>query len=146
MPDKSSPTTIEGLLMQRAANPNDPMLALSKASRITGPLEVMKGEMPVDPAFLRSLGKPVSEVLGMVFKTKSTGGEVPSLLRVSNWNSRTGNVSMHSLNKAGQPFEATPAQIDEMIEKGWLDLQQPAQAAGEGIRRLIGRTLGDLVK
>lgn len=120
----------------------DPMQALQKASRITNSMPaVTEGSMPLDPTMLRSIGKPVGELLGMVFKTK-TGSKLPSLLRLTNWNAATGNVAMHSVNKAGKAFEATPAQIDEMIEKGWLDIAQPAKVAGDKIRGLLSRALG----
>lgn len=122
------------------SNPNDPMLALQKASRITPGPEMMRGEMPLDPAFLKSLGKPVAELLGTVFKTK-TGSGLPSLLRMTNWDARTGNVGMHSLRKAGEAFEASPTQIDEMIERGWLDLEQPAEGASDHIRKLLQKIL-----
>ena len=125
------------LLNEMAAR--DPMLALQKASRITAGPELMRGEMPLGPS-LHTLGKPVAELLGTVFKTKAGSG-LPSLLRLTNWNAGKGMVGLHSVTKKGQPFEAAPAQLDEMIDKGWLDLAQPAVDVGNKLRRAIASRL-----
>lgn len=138
------------LAREIAKRSGDPMQALSKASRITNPnLDIanatpMRGEMPLGPRatpMLESLGKPVSEMLGAVFQLKNGTG-LPSLMRVSNWNPRTGSVLMQSIRKASEAFEATPAQLDEMMANGWLDLKQPAQRAGERITSLLQSAMG----
>lgn len=136
----------DDLLTEQIAK-RDPMLALSKTSRITngltdgGDQQQMQGEMPLDPGMLKSLGKPVSELLGTVFKLKGGAG-LPGMVRITNWNHRTGNVVMQSVRKASEAFEATPAQIDEMIGMGWLDVRQPAQRAGERITSVLRSAMG----
>lgn len=123
------------------------MQALSKASRITNPHQdiaqatPMRGEMPLDPAMLRSLGKPIAELLGASFKLQNGTG-LPSLLKLTGWNAAKGTVGLHGARAAGEAFEATPAQLDELIEKGILDLAQPAMDKVSGIRGLLAKALG----
>ena len=123
--------------------------ALSKATNI-GPDPTMqalhdspltRAEMPLDPDFLRSLGKPLSELLGLIFKSP-TGSGIPSKLRVTNWDAKAGQAALHGLRKGSERFSASPSQIDELVNTGTIGIQQPPQSAVDAIRRKLSALLG----
>lgn len=99
-------------------------------------------ETPLAEPMLKSLGKPLSELLDLVLKRTGVAEGVPQRLRLTNWNARTGSAEFHGLTKAGQKFEATPTQLDELINGGVLGVDQPPQGAVEAIRRKLAGALG----
>lgn len=130
MPDEAPP--------KRKTPYPDPMSALQGATSIhatgeydprrPGVLEGLVGAAgtlkPVTEAepVLHSIGKSISDLLGAVFKPTSKGTGLPARLSLENWNARTGNVILRGARAAGEKFEATPAQLDELISSGELTL------------------------
>lgn len=99
------------------------------------------GDMPLSPDMLRSLGKPLSELLGTLFKTPTKSG-LPAKLRLTNWDAKSGEASMHGLTKVGQEFRSTPSQLDSLINSDTVDLAQPPVGAVDAIRRKLAALLG----
>lgn len=124
----------------------NPLTALQKAESIgADPLaaEWSMGAMPTDPAMLRALGKPISELLSAVFKTPQamkTG--LPSRVRLTNWDARKGMVDMHGVRRTADRLEATPGQLDELLNSGAIELEQPPQGAVDLLQRKLAELLG----
>lgn len=97
--------------------------------------------MPLDPSMLQSLGKPISELLGAIFRTPNKSG-LPTKLRLINWNARNNTAALRGLRKGDEAFEAAPSQLDELLTGGALDLDQPPQAGVDAIRKKLAALLG----
>ena len=103
-------------------------------------------EMPaskgdIEP-MLKSLGKPISELLGLILTPTQSKTGVPKQLRLSNFDSMKGNVQFHGDSRAASPrFEASPAQLDDLINGGALDVAQPPQGAVDRIRKILSALL-----
>src|SRR5262245_24275714 len=136
------------------------MSALSKATGISAnprpnvldqepidPSLMMRGEMPLTPGqidpILRSLGKPLSQLLGMILKPVQSGTGVPSRLRYTNYDAPKGLAQFHSVDRAGQAFEASPKDLDALLKGGAIDVEQPPQGAVEKIRKLLAAAMGE---
>lgn len=97
--------------------------------------------------FLGSLGKKVSELLDTVFSraTSAEGRSLPKRLRFTNWDARSGNMQFHPDQPSAEigpaPFEATPAQVDRLVNGGALDVEQPGSRAVDQIRRHLREVL-----
>ena len=97
-------------------------------------------EVKATEPMLQSIGKPISELLGLILKPTQKGSGIPQRLRLTNWNADKGTISFHGASRAGQ-YEATPQQIDELINGGVLDLEQAPQRAMEAMRRKLLKLL-----
>lgn len=91
-----------------------------------------------EPMF-KSLGKPVSDMSGATF-TPPRGSGLPSRLRLTNYDAPSNNVEFHGVS-SGQPFRATPGQVDTLVNKGGLDLEQPPAKAVAATRKKIAAKL-----
>jgi hypothetical protein len=124
----------------------NPLTALRKAESIgADPLaaEWSTAAMPTDPAMLRSLGKPISDLLSAVFKTPKAGQTgLPSRVRLTNRDARKGTVDMHGVRKSADRLEATPGQLDDLLNSGAIELEQPPQGAVDMIQRKLAELLG----
>lgn len=101
---------------------------------------------------LKSLGKPISELLDLVLKTEKRVPGLPRRVKLTEWNARKGTLgfrpeappggmtSMPDITAA--PFEATPADVDALINAGHFDVDQPPQGAVDAIRRKLMAVLG----
>lgn len=98
----------------------------------------------IDPGdigpILRSLGKPVADLLDLILTTKGKGG-LPPKLRLTNVG-RNGDLQFHdpraaSTGPAG--FEASAGQVDTLIGAGKLDVEQPAQRGVDSIRKRLAQ-------
>lgn len=101
---------------------------------------MLRGEAPT-PDMVRALGKPISELLGAIFTTPSKTG-LPSKLRLTNWNAKTGEAVLHGVRKAGEEMVASPRQLNSMIGADQIGLQQPPEGAVAKIQALLARALG----
>lgn len=95
----------------------------------------------VEAPALKSIGKPVSELLGATFVTPNKTG-LPKRMAVSSWNDAKGSVGLHGARSGAEAFEATPSQLDELIDGGALGLEQPPQAAVQTIMQKLQQLLG----
>jgi len=102
---------------------------------------------------LKSLGKPISELLDMVLKTEKKVPGLPRRVKLTEWNARTGKLGLRPESAQGQrgltsvgieaaPIEATPADVDALIDAGTLTRDQPPQGAVDAIRRKLAQILG----
>lgn len=87
---------------------------------------------------LAALGKKLSDLLDTVF-TPAKGSGLPRRLRFTGL-SREGQLQLHPESQAAgrvvgpAAYEASPAQVDQLLRSGQLDLQQPPQAAVDPVR------------
>lgn len=104
-------------------------------------LLVREGLTDAEP-MVNALGKPVSEMLGTVLKTPVKSG-MPQRLTLTGWKAPTGEMEFASNTKraAGMKFNATPQQVDELINGGALDLEQPPNGSMEAIRARLRKAL-----
>lgn len=103
--------------------------------------DVTHAVMPLDPTMLESLGKPVSELLGMLFESPQLTG-LPAKLRLTGWNANTGKMALRGLRRGeGEAFDASAPEMDSMINEGLLKVKQPAQAGVDAIRRKLAALL-----
>lgn len=123
----------------------NPLSALQKAESIgADPISrdtMLRGEMPLDPAFLTSIGKSLTDLIGLVLKSP-TGSGLPAKLTLGGFDSAKGAAKFYGARKGGEVFEAAPTEIDDAITNGLLDLEQPAQKATAAVRRKIAAALG----
>lgn len=94
---------------------------------------------------LKSLGKPLAELLDLILTPTTKGTGLPNRLRLTNWDARSGNVQFHGAGptRVGvERFEATPTQLDRLIRGGALDVEQPPQGAVDAIRKKLAMLLG----
>lgn len=117
--------------------------ALQKADSIGADprADVHEAVMPLDPTMLESLGKPLSELLGMILRPTTAGTGLPSRLRLGNV--QNGEGLFYGVRKGGERFQASPSQLDEMINGGLLEREQPPTGAVNAIRRKIAAVLGE---
>lgn len=127
--------------------PNHPVLGglLDELSVNPTGTAVWSGGKPGAP-LLKSLGKELSELLDAVFKPKAGSG-LPQRLRFTNV-SREGQMQFHAPNDAIGParFEASPSEVDKLINGGALDLEQPPAAATNAVRSKLRDVLDSLGK
>lgn len=102
---------------------------------------VQPAQMPLDPSMLESLGKPIAELLSTIFRTPNGSG-LPSKLRLINWNGGAGTAALRGLRKGEEAFEATPAQLDALINDGTVGIDQPPQSAVAAIQKKLAALLG----
>lgn len=109
------------------------------------PMPMPLGAAMENDPWIPALGKRISELLDTVFvpTTRNTG--LPQRLRLTNWNARAGTLQFHPVTPKAAigpaPFEATPAQLSTLIDKGALDLQQPGARATAVVRARIRELL-----
>ena len=90
--------------------------------------------------FLKSLGKPVADLLDLILTTKGGRG-LPPKLRLTNIG-RSGDLQFHNPRTSGvgpAGFEASPSQVDTLIGSGALDIEQPAQRGVDSIRKRLAQ-------
>lgn len=91
---------------------------------------------------IRSLGKYLSELLGLEVGATKAGSGLPKRMRLTNFDSREGNLDFHAASrKGGERFQATPSQLDTLVGQGALDVVQPPKRAVESTRRKIATAL-----
>lgn len=112
------------------------MIALSPAS--TG---VQAASAAAEP-MLESIGKPVSEMFGAKFSPEQTKTGVPQRLRFDGWNANKNQMQFAGSNAQMPRMDATPQQIDQLINGGALGLEQPPSTAVEAIRKKLAAILG----
>lgn len=104
---------------------------------LMGPLGIAADLAP----YLKSLGKPISELLDAAFTTPTKSG-LPSRLTLTGWNAKTGEVGLHGARQGAERFAASPGQLDTLIEGGTVGLKQPPQGAVDSIRAKLAALLG----
>lgn len=121
---------------------------MDTASQFGGAMGTMApGAIPGSP-ILRSLGKSIDELLDAIFTTGGKGG-LPRRLRFSNWNADKGELNFHPTKgtdvahpeTSTATYQSTPAQLDELLRTGLMDLEQPAEKAVAATRRKIASQL-----
>ena len=106
----------------------------------------------VDP-LLKSLGKPISELLDLVLKTEQKVPGLPRRVKLTEWNARKGTVGLRpeapqgpkgltSVGVEPAPIVASPADLDALINSGQLSIDQPPQGAVDAIRKRLLAALG----
>jgi hypothetical protein len=101
---------------------------------------------PAKP-YLSSVGKFLDDLLDAVFNPSAKGTGLPQRLRLTNWDARSGHVQLHPASRpkttpiGPAQFEATPAQLDELIAGGAIDLEQPPARAVSDIQSRIRQVL-----
>lgn len=153
MPTRIAPGDVTGL---RGQLPPELLAVLDQLSLSPATTAVWSGGQAAEP-MLKSLGKPIQELLDLVLETSEKVKGVPRRLRLSNWDARRGLAQFHPEAPQGQgkglvgmgvephPFEASPAQLDELITQGLLDVQQPpagqVSAIQSRLRQLLDASL-----
>lgn len=90
---------------------------------------------------LGSLGKRVDDMLGATFTPTEAGTGVPKRIEFTNVG-RDGLMQFHGSNQQMPSLNASPAQVDELINGGALDLTQPPQGAVDAVRKKLSALLG----
>lgn len=122
--------------------PNHPLLAqlIDELSVNPSSTAVWSGGGAGEP-YLKSLAKKVGDLIDAVFTPKSGSG-LPQRLRLTNV-SREGQIQFHAPNDPIGParFEASPSDVDKLIEGGALDLEQPPQRAVNAVQSRLRHAL-----
>ena len=94
--------------------------------------------------FLKSLGRPLADLLDMVLTTKGAGG-LPKRLKFTGWHPRTGRAQLHPPNApvGPAPYETSLKDLDALLSKGTIDLEQPPARATADIQRRLRAILDD---
>jgi hypothetical protein len=101
---------------------------------------ILEGEGIQGSPIIKSLGKRLDELLDAVFTTPKGSG-LPSRLKLTNWDARTGNIDFHAFGKSAERFQATPQQLDTLLQRGGMDLEQPATKAVGTIQKKLQSAL-----
>lgn len=107
---------------------NDLPARIARGERLDpGEQGYMVGMMPPPDfgPYLKSITKPISELLDTIFTPTAKGTGLPSRLRFTNWDARKGVMQLHSADAAGKPFEVSPTDLDRLINAGHIDIEQP---------------------
>lgn len=102
---------------------------------------------------LKSLGKPISELLDLVLKTNKRVPGLPRRVKLTEWNARKGTLGFRpeapqgprgltSVGVEPAPISATPADVDALINAGVLDVDQPPAGAVDRIYKKLMAALG----
>lgn len=115
--------------------------ALQKAEHIGSavPTDVTESVMPLDPTLVKSLGKPISELLGIVLKQTTPGTGLPARMRLGSFD--RGKATLYGARKGSETFEATASELDDLLANGMMELEQPPQGAVDAIRRKLSAIL-----
>lgn len=90
---------------------------------------------------LKSLGKTLGELMDAIFTPKA-GAKLPQRMRFTGV-SREGNMQFHGPNDPIGParFEASPGDVDKLINGGALDLEQPPARATAAVQSKLRQML-----
>lgn len=90
---------------------------------------------------VKSLGKYLAELLGLEVGATSAGSGLPKRMRLTNA-TREGEMEFHAASrKGGERFNATPNQLDTLVDQGALDVVQPPAKDVSLARRKIAKSL-----
>lgn len=78
---------------------------------------------------LKSMGKDLGDLLGELFRLKG-GKDLPTTLRLSSYNPADEMVRFHEPVDAGQAFEASISDVDDLVRSGTLSPDVPDDPAG----------------
>lgn len=141
--------TIRGLL---GIGPSDPsMEEFNTAGQIGGltlgmappAMKLVKGARALMDPELRSIGKPVSEMLDVMLNPKPGAG-LPKRLRVTGWDARNSELAMTPVeHKAavGNSVRVSPQDLDKLLGAEAVGIEQPPARDVETIRRKIAAAL-----
>lgn len=85
---------------------------------------------------LKSLGKPLSDLLDLILTTKWRGG-LPQKLRFTNVGRGEKMQFRDPELTSSEPFTMVPAEADTLLDAGVLDVEQPPASAVKHMRRLL---------
>ena len=127
-------------------------VVLSLLDTLAGGPDALPQPMPMGSAVwsggsqpaLKSIGKQISELLDTIFNPKPGAG-LPERLRLTNWDARSGNLQFHNASPGTEisapKFEASPKEVDQLINGGALGVEQPPVRATSQIQSKIREML-----
>lgn len=157
-PGDTDPATIASHLPEPLQQPGGVVLSLLETllggqDQLPSPIPtgmgtaVWKGATSAEQAAepeLKSLSKTLGDIFNRVFTPTKPGSGLPKRLRFTG-TSREGQMQFHNASpgtKIGPArFEASPAQVDELINGGALDVEQPPIRATSQIQSRIREIL-----